>query len=290
MIFSTQTSQSVRRFGVLGGTKVLADAGYPALDFSFFETQSNPDMLDIACLREVRAELNRRGAVFNQAHAPFGGGFEHYTAELIPLMPTVFKAASALGVRQMIIHPLQHGRYYGHEKELFDENVAFYRSLAGLAKDSGVRIGIENMWQYHPVTRAIVDDICANPAELAALYDTLDDPEAFTVCLDVGHVALCGREPEDAIRLLGHDRLGALHVHDVNYREDLHTLPGMGKIHWDAVACALGEIDYQGELTLESDAFLRNYSDAFFPIAARFMAECARDLAERVDHARAGKE
>ena len=141
------------------------------------------------------------------------------------------------------------------------------------------------MWQTDSRARHIVDDVCADPRELAALYDALDDPDAFTVCLDIGHVALCGREPEDAILLLGHDRLGALHVHDVDYRDDLHTLPGVGLIRWKAVTDALGAIDYKGELTLEADNFLRGFSDCM-PTAARFMADRARQLAAAVDAAR----
>ncbi len=96
-----------------------------------------------------------------------------------------------VGIRQVVVHPLQRGRYYGHEQELFDMNMEFYRSLAPYAREAGVRIAIENMWQNHPVNGHIVDDVCANPHELAAYYDTLDDPDCFTVCLDLGHVALC---------------------------------------------------------------------------------------------------
>ena len=58
------------------------------------------------------------------------------------------------------------------------------------------------MWQHNPTSHLIVDDICADPKELADLYDALDDPGHFTVCLDIGHVPLCNREPEDAIRTM----------------------------------------------------------------------------------------
>ena len=165
----------------------------------------------------------------------------------MPQMPRVFAFAGRVGIRQVVVHPLQRGRYYGHEQELFDMNMEFYRSLAPYAREAGVRIAIENMWQNHPVNGHIVDDVCANPHELAAYYDTLDDPDCFTVCPDLGHVALCGREPEDAVRVLGHDRLGALHIHDVDYVNDLHNLPGMGGIRWDAACRALADIRYRGE-------------------------------------------
>ena len=162
-------------------------------------------------------------------------------------------------------------------------NMEFYGKLARYAKDSGVKIAIENMWQVHPVTGRICDDVCADPNELALYYDTLGDSEAFTVCLDIGHVALCGREPEDAVRILGNERLGALHVHDVDYIEDCHTLPGTRRINFDKVCMALAEIDYKGDFTLEADSFLMGYPDDFKTTALGFMAQTAKYYAEKTE-------
>ena len=39
MIFGTQTRYAVDKFGLFDGVKMLMDAGYPALDFSFFGDQ-----------------------------------------------------------------------------------------------------------------------------------------------------------------------------------------------------------------------------------------------------------
>lgn len=285
MLFSTQDHIMVQRFGQETGDKLLMDAGYPAIDISFFGDLYTyifeEDYKERAA--KMQSYANSRGVIYNQAHAPFGGGYDNYTTKLVPQMPRVFEFCGLLGVKQIIVHPIQRGLYKGHEKEIFDLNVEFYKGLAPLAKENGVKIAIENMWQRHPVNRQIVDDICADPYELAAMYDTLNDPEAFTVCLDLGHVALCRREPDEAIRILGHDRLGALHVHDVDYVDDLHTLPGVEKINWENVCRALGEIDYKGEFTLEADNFLKNFDDKFKPVAARFMADTARHLAEKVD-------
>jgi sugar phosphate isomerase/epimerase len=145
------------------------------------------------------------------------------------------------------------------------------------------------MWQNRPVTGYICDDVCADPRELNRYYDALNDPEAFTVCLDLGHVALCGREPQDAIRTIGHDRLGALHVHDVDYVHDLHTLPGSARINWDAVCRALADIDYKGEFTLESDGFLNKYDVEFRPTATRFMADVCKHLTGKIEAYKAAK-
>ena len=264
----------------------MLDAGYPALDISLFGNNGfmlADDWQETA--RALRGKAEARGAVFNQAHAPFGGGYDHYTRVLIPTFPRVFEFCAELGVRQIVVHPLQQGRYYGRERELFDMNMDFYRSLIPLSEKHGIKIAIENMWQTHPVTHRICDDVCADPQELAAYYDTLDDPKHFTVCLDIGHVALCGREPEDAIRILGRDRLGALHVHDVDYVNDLHTVPYLGRINWSNVVTALADIGYKGEFTMESDAFLARYPNDFLPTATKFMADTTKYLAEKLEQA-----
>ena len=286
MLYSCQTCHLASRLGINAAVDAMLDAGYPALDISLFGNNGfmlAEDWRDTA--KALRAKAETRGAVFNQAHAPFGGGYEHYTKNLIPTFPRVFEFCEELGVRQIVVHPLQQGRYYGRERELFDMNMDFYRSLIPLSEKHGIRIAIENMWQTHPVTHRICDDVCANPHELATYFDTLNDPEHFTVCLDIGHVALCGREPEDAIRVLGHDRLGALHVHDVDYINDLHTIPYLGRVNWSAVVDALADIRYKGEFTMESDAFLARYPNDFLPTATRFMADTTKYLAEKLEAA-----
>lgn len=285
MLYSCQTSFLAARLGsVSAAADALMDAGYPAIDISLFGQNDylfSESWQDMA--KELRQRAEARGAVYNQAHAPFGGGYDHYTQKLIPTFPRVFEFCELLGVRQIVVHPLQKGRYYGHEQELFGMNMDFYRSLIPLSEKHGIKIAIENMWQTHPVTHRICDDVCADPHELAAYYDTLNDPTHFTVCLDIGHTALCGREPEDAIRVLGKDRLGALHVHDVDYCNDLHTIPYLGKIKWDRVVDALADIGYRGEFTMESDAFLAPYDVDFLPTATRFMGDTTRYLAGKLE-------
>lgn len=289
MRFSTQTERANALFGVLDGTKLLLDAGYTALDITLFGQNSYifaEDYKETA--KKMKALTDERGVIWNQSHAPFGGGYDHYTTVLVPQMPRVFEFAGLLGVKNVVVHPLQKGRYYGRAAELMEMNMEFYSKLAPYAKDAGVKIAIENMWQRHPKTGAICDDVCADPHELNLYYDTLNDPDAFTICLDIGHVAICGREPENCIEIIGGKRLGALHVHDVDYLNDLHTLPGISKVNFDPVCKALADIDYQGEITLEADNFLNAFTKEQYPVACKLMAMKAKQLADRVEEYKAG--
>ena len=291
MLFSTPTGELSEKIGIEKSVQILIDAGFPCIDISMFNMQDFPFVdgyKEIAY--KIRAMADSKGVIFNQAHAPFGGGIVNYTKNLVPKFPQSMEVCRILGVKCIVVHPLQVIPYYNHEEEMFEKNMEFYSQLVPLAKEYGVKIGIENMWQRHLVTNRICDDVCAPPAELCRYFDTLNErfPGVFTVCLDIGHVALCGREPEDAIYTLG-SRIGALHVHDVDYIDDLHTLPGVGKLKWDRICKALADIDYMGEFTLEANSFFDGFDIELYPIVAKFAKDVAEYLTKKIEGYRNNK-
>lgn len=292
MLYSTQTLTVMRRFGMRRAVEMIADAGFPAIDISIYNSDEDIRFVTDEGYLDFAGELvdfaKSRGIVFNQAHAPFRGHHDMKYLDMIRgILPRCMEFCRALSIPHIIVHPVS-PYYIGHEKEVFDINLNLYKSLAPYAKEYGVKIAIENMWLRDEATGRIGDSIYAAPRELADTFDALDDADAFTVCLDIGHATLTAREPEDVIRTLGGDRLGALHVHDNDYVTDLHTLPGViNKINWEEVCRALGEINYKGDITLEADGFLKNLPIELTCDALSFMRSVARNLAERVDSYRA---
>ena len=71
------------------------------------------------------------------------------------------------------------------------------------------------------------------------------------------------------------------------YRSDDHTIPGLGKMDWNEITKALGEIDYTGDFTYEADTFLETLAAPFRYSALKFMAEIGRQLISDIDKARA---
>ncbi len=270
--------------GFTRGIELYMDGGFETLDMMFEGMNKNlADGSFRDMIKEVKALADSRGVSFNQAHAPFGGGPKIYTEEKLPLMPMVFEASAMLGIKDVVVHPVTYFKYHGVVEELFELNMKTYRALAPIAKNYGVRIAIENMWTNDPATGKIIDCICSSAEEHIRYYDTLSDPEAFTLCLDVGHTVLCGRDPADVIRRLGRDRLGALHVHDVDFGSDMHTVPYQGCIDFESLCRALGEIDYKGDLTLETTYFTHKIPDEALVQAISFMSKIAKKLADKVD-------
>ena len=56
------------------------------------------------------------------------------------------------------------------------------------------------------------------------------------------------------------DRLQALHLHDNDRLHDSHQIPFSMQIDFTAVVKALKKVGYKGYLTLEADAYLKDYS------------------------------
>lgn len=289
MILSTQTSHVVAHLGFEEGVLTLKRAGYDALDLSLFSMTRNDSPYVTDGWREyVEAQkkfADANGIVFNQSHAPFSFRWDDVATREDIAKPRVMRSlevAAIMGVGIMVIHPLHYCDYRGHEEEMHQVNLDYYRSLIPYCREYGVKVALENMWQTDRRRRIISCDVAAHPQELARFVDELDS-EWITACLDLGHCGLVGEDAEESIRILGHDRLGALHVHDNNYREDTHTLPGLGLMDWNGICAALHDIDYKGEFTYEADTFLRNFPDDYLERAAAFMVQTGRYLIEKIE-------
>ncbi|MBP5270459.1 MAG: sugar phosphate isomerase/epimerase [Clostridia bacterium] len=284
MLLSTQTSALVSRFGFEDGIVKLRDAGYDCLDLSLFEMSSDASVYNSDGWREItearRAFADANGIVFDQSHAPFSFAWADASVRENVAGPRVQRAleiSAIMGVKNVIVHPLHWFPYKGFEAEARRINIDYYRSFIPVCRDLGINVALENMWQKEVKRKCISLDVAARAEEFASMLDEIGD-EHIVGCLDLGHVSLIGEEAEDAIRVLGHDRLKALHVHDNGYTADDHVLPGLGKMNWTAIMQALGDIDYTGVFTYEADGFLRNFENDFIPAACRFMVEKGRYL------------
>lgn len=284
MLISTQTSHAVGRLGFEQGVLTLKNAGYDCLDLSLFE-MIRDDSVYIAgdwkkVVEERKAFADANGIKFNQSHAPFSFNWadENIRENIAkPRVEQSLEVSAMMGVDIVVVHPLHWMPYLGHEKEAFDLNVAYYKSLVPLARNLGVRVALENMWQREVKRKCICTDVAGFAKDHADLIDAIDS-EYVVACLDVGHSSLVGEEAQDTIRVLGHDRLKSVHLHDNDYQGDRHTLPGLGMMNWDEIMKAFDDIKYDGEFTYEADNFLKGFDNDYFPKAVEFMVQTARHL------------
>lgn len=284
------------KLGLPLAAKIVKEAGFDACDYSLIsnlELPNSPYLTDN--YREVAANARRiieaEGLTVNQTHAPFKFPYnmwadpELFNGTVFPRMVRALEISSILGADVCVIHPLHHLDYRGNEEKLFTMNMEYYGRLLPYAEKFGVKIGVENMWQKHKLRKNICIDTCATTAEFIRYVDGLNS-EYAVACLDVGHVLLPD-QPEsvgDFIRALGRDRLLALHVHDNEYASDAHMLPYMGKLDWEEITKALGEIDYKGDLTYEvSDALFANAPEHMVGAFVNLWGAVGKDLLRRVE-------
>ena len=282
------------RFGDEEGIRRMARAGFDAVDYTFNE-MVNPNCIwntdkfqDYA--KRLRTVAEENGLFFNQAHAPFLFDWdsmwqtEQFDAVILPTIERSLLCAALLGVPQIVVHPIHHIRYHGNEEMLWDWNMDYYHRLLPLAKQYGVKIALENMWQTDPKRECGDSDVFSHPREFKEFLDVLDDPYAVA-CVDVGHAGLAGEDPADLLRILG-SRVKALHIHDNRHKVDDHTLPYLGKLDWDSITKALGEIDYRGDFTFEVTSYLTPFDDEMADAALRFQVEVGRHLIQKIENSR----
>lgn len=283
----TTTEKTAEVFGDEECVRILAEAGFDAIDWGFFEMAAGKGIWCTENWKEHALRLKELGEQygigFAQAHAPYPSstGKEAEDEVIRERILRSMHAASLMGIGHIVVHPRQHLVYAKEKRRLWEENLDFYRSLIPYCQEYGIRVCVENMWQYDNRRRYIVDSVCSQPEEFCALLDELDSPW-IVGCLDLGHCALVGVEPEEFIRAMGKKRLQALHVHDVDYLHDCHTLPFTKKLNWEAIARALAEIGYEGNFTFEADSFYEGFPPQLLPDACRLLERTGRYLIGRI--------
>ena len=123
------------------------------------------------------------------------------------------------------------------------------KKLIPLAKELGVQIGIEPVWNKFLLT----------PYDTAKYIDEFKSPW-ITAYFDVGNVVMYGF-PQEWIRALG-KRITRFHLKDFDTRTRNFVNLREGSIDWKEVRKAIGEINYNGWLTVElnggDEAYLRD--------------------------------
>lgn len=259
MILS-QTIGCVSKFGDIKAIELLAEAGFDAIDYSMAQMKNADFPLNTTDYKKYATELceaaKRNNIFFNQGHAvsyiPCDSP-EDSCRLLTEKNIKCIEISGLLGIKTLVVHPVTFGSHIGNEEAVFEQNMRYYRALLPYAEKYGVKIACENMWCGDKKRGVARGGVCSNPYEHAYYVDEIGN-EMFVACLDVGHCSLAGREAQDCIRVLG-NRLQALHIHDNDYKDDMHTLPGLSEMNWDEITKALADIGYKGDFTLETDHF-----------------------------------
>ena len=283
MRLSMETYGLRRRFGDYEAARLIREAGFDCVDYSCYYWKEQAHALEDGYreyARALRAHLDGLGLVCNQSHAPFdtkyGQPFDP-SCDTFRNVTRAMEVASILGAEQIVVHSI------AMPKELTEDTEAthayameYYRALLPFAEEFGIRIAVENLFVRHK-EKFVYSGRLNRPDTLSRVVRELDSPWA-TACLDMGHAAMVGYEPENFVRGMDKGLLGAVHFQDGDYIEDRHTLPYLGQYHWAEIMKALAETGYRGDLTFEIYKYYQNLPDEAIPHALKMAEAVGRSL------------
>ena len=285
MRISTEIASAARIIGEENAVEYVAKAGFDCWDFSMFkmcrysklqgrvleEDSRFADHNYLAFARRLKKIGLDHGITCNQSHAPFPSDVPQVRSYL----KRAIECTAEAGGKYCIIHPMNNGTP--------EENAEFYWSLLPFAKEHGVIIATENMWNWNADRTRTCFAACSTTESFNAHLDAVNDPY-LVACLDIGHSEMrgSGSGAVNMIHGLG-KRLKCLHVHDNDLLHDSHQLPYTMQIDFDAVLKALKEIGYDGDMTLEVDQYLTAYNSENVFKGIQKMAGTARKMAAYFD-------
>lgn len=280
VLTSTEITSAKRIVGEERAVEIVAKAGFDAWDFSMLDI-TNPEhpvrQKDyIKYVKHLKRIGEDNGIHCNQSHAPC----PTHKPEIWDLQKLAIECTAEAGGKICVIHPLRNDPY--------EENANKYRELLPFAKDCGVKIATENMWNWDDVKDQAFEWACSTHKTFKELVEYVNDPYLIA-CVDVGHAEMRGLNTscDKLIRALG-KHCQALHIHDNDLWHDDHTIPGKGLIDFNKMLDALVDINYDGYFTLEAYRYADgrtkdNLLDAFKELSVA-VRKLANNFEERMQN------
>ena len=275
---STEIRSAARIIGEERAVEYVAKAGFDAWDFSLTpmcnydwgkkivlpsdHPLAGSDYLKFA--RKLKQIGLDNGIHCNQSHAPYPTS----SKDVCSYFKRSLECTAEAGGKICVIHP-------DNDKSP-EENAEIYNGILDFAKEVGVKIATENMWNWDHEKGHSSFAACATPKSFCDHVDVIND-DFFVACLDIGHAEMLGSDTNapEMVRALGKKRLQALHIHDIDGVDDNHQIPFSMNVDFDAVTKALKEIGYDGYFTLEASAYLKDYTEHNVLQGLKDLAEAA---------------
>ena len=164
--------------------------------------------------------------------------------------------------------------------------------IAGLAKEMGITICIENL--YGGIGGHLVEGPCCDARKAAARIDRMNEryqAEVLGFCFDTGHANLVGLDFEDFLTTLG-SRLKVLHIHDNDGVADLHQIPftftkareNVTSTDWEGFIRGLRKIGFDQVLSFETAPVLTAFPQELKAQALTLIAQIGAYFAKKIEN------
>ena len=265
--------------------RLLRESGFTAYDYSMcasygLEALDKDDYLQRA--KELRAAADEIGLPCNQTHAPFPTaikGNDEYNKNIIPKIIRAIEVSGVLGAKVCVVHPCN--------DYTAEENAVLYKNFEEAAKKAGVKIGVENMWNWWHWGQKdghVLPAACSHQDDFLAHLELLDK-DVFVACVDIGHAEMMHAYGTNAVKII--EKLSgymqAMHLHDVDLVNDNHAYPFNCAIDYPPIIAALKAIGYKGDITMEASSPVQKLPVELIPAATRYLAEIGKYFKNAVE-------
>lgn len=291
------------------GFALLKRAGFSCADFSLNGYLLNTDIYQSTLNRFFDAsvsELERffashkqgakaAGITIHQIHMPYPiyvpAGEKKVNAYLWnEVAPKSMAVCAFLECPFLVVHGFKLARFLGSEDREWEETEKFIDSIAPMAKEMGITICIENL--YDGIGGHLLEGPCCDVAKAAERIDRINEKyraEVLGFCFDTGHANLVGIDFERFIIGLG-ERLKVLHIHDNDGISDLHQIPftfaktreNKSSTDWEGFIRGLKQIRFQGTLSFETAPVLSAFPEVMKQDALAFIARIGEYFAGEI--------
>lgn len=162
------------------------------------------------------------------------------------------------------------------DSEIQEARIKALKILCNHIKGSDAFICMENLSRF-----------TTNAEELKTLINAVGS-DRLAICLDTGHLHMCGLSQSDFIEQSG-KLLKALHIADNEGKSDQHLMPhGRGSIDWDNFTAALAKSSYDGVLNFEIPGETHNIPYELLLAKLDYLREIALYISCKISSIREG--
>ena len=304
-----QTKNVVYDLNPIAGFEMLKKTGFSCADFSLNSYLPNTSLYQFELndfFNKSERELEqfftphknaakKAGIYINQMHMPYPNYVPNGSRELNEYLwntvaPKSMKVCAFFECPYIVIHGFKLARNLGSEQLEWEQTEKFIDSLAPMAKEMGITICIENL--YNNIAGHLVEGPCCNVEKVVERIDKINDKykaEVLGFCFDTGHANLVGIDFEKFIETLEY-RLKVLHIHDNDGIGDLHQIPftftknreNKSATDWDGFVRGLRKINFDKVLSFETAPVLTAFPTELKQETLSFIAKIGKYFAESI--------
>ncbi len=235
-----------------------AEAGFRKFDFNPWSQEE----LDI-----LGRLSEKYGLSVHQTHGPDNRYTDKTEEQLLKDALHCVRLSKELGAKYVVFHGNvfdYDNMEYSNEAAL-QHNYEFFTPIVEEAEKVDIKIAFENTFADYLECAKGRPHFCKRAEDLLALIDKFGSSHVCA-CWDTGHAAIAlGHGQIKGIELLG-KRIECTHLHDNNFKQDLHLMPLLAEINWDEVMHAFA-------------AFCNVQALSFEPVYEKIPAIAAKEYA-----------